>query len=258
MIHKTKKISNDPTRRDFLKKASAATFGFAGLSLLPRSHSISGVKKNLPENTVILFQGDSITDAGRDRSRYYPNDGSGMGTGYVYQVVADILGTNPNKNIKCYNRGISGNKVYQLAERWDDDCLNLKPDILSILIGVNDFWHTLTNNYSGTVQTYETDLRKLLDRTIAALPKVQILLGEPFAVKGGTAINEKWFPGFTGYQEAARKIAVDYKARLIPFQQVFDKALESASVSYWCQDGVHPSIAGSYLMKNAWLNSFSD
>jgi lysophospholipase L1-like esterase len=248
------KMGNLP-RRSFLKNATLATFGLSGMSLIAKASPSATLNKSIPQNTTILFQGDSITDAGRDRSEYYPNEGGGMGSGYVYQIVADLLGTNPGKNIKCYNRGVSGNKVYQLAERWEDDCINLKPDILSILIGVNDFWHTLTNNYTGTVQTYESDFRKLLDRTIISLPKAKFIIGEPFAVKGGTAISEKWFPGFTGYQDAARKIASDYKAKFIPYQQVFDKALDSAPVSYWCPDGVHPSIAGAYLMKNAWMEA---
>jgi lysophospholipase L1-like esterase len=239
-------------RREFIKKISAASLGMMSIPLIATDDKQQ--LKDLPPNTVILFQGDSITDAGRDRGRYYANETPGLGNGYVYQVLAEILGSNPGKNLKCYNRGISGNKVYQLADRWDDDCLNLKPNILSILIGVNDFWHTLSGNYPATVKTFEDDLRKLLDRTVKALPGIKLILGEPFAVKGGTAINEKW-SDFPPYQEAVRKIAADYKAYLVPCQKIFDDALESAPASYWCPDGVHPSIAGAYLMKNAWLQA---
>jgi lysophospholipase L1-like esterase len=241
-------------RRNFLKQISFTALGIAAVPVLGKNRSPMEIKMAIPDNTTILFQGDSITDAGRDRGRYYPNDGSGMGSGYVYQIVAEILGNNPDKNIKCYNRGISGNKVYQLAERWDDDCMNLRPDILSILIGVNDFWHTLTGNYQGTVQTYDSDFRKLLDRTLKSLPKIKLVIGEPFAVKGGSAITDKWFPGFPEYQSAARKIADDYKAKFISYQEVFDKALASAPVAYWSSDGVHPNIAGSFLMKKAWMD----
>ncbi len=235
----------------------AGGLSLTGAMALPALGNTNKVKKikGAPDKLTILFQGDSITDAGRDKARYYPGDSAGMGRGYVFQIVCDLLGTHPDKEWKYYNRGISGNKVYQLAERWEDDCMQLKPDVLSILIGVNDFWHTL-NNYNGTVEIYEADFRKLLDRTLKDYPNLKLIIGEPFAVKGGTAINEKWFPEFPRYQEAARKIATDYKTAFIPFQKIFDDALKLAPVDYWCPDGVHPSMAGGYLMKGAWIKAF--
>ena len=122
------------------------------MAAMPSFANASNTKKNnnAPNKLTILFQGDSITDAGRDKASYYANDAAGMGQGYVFQIVSHLLGANPGKDWKYYNRGISGHKVFQLADRWDDDCLQLKPDVLSILIGVNDFWHTL-NNYKVTV-----------------------------------------------------------------------------------------------------------
>lgn len=244
-------------RRNFLKQIGASTLGMAAIPAFTNFKLKESSVKRIPKDLTILFQGDSITDAGRNRSSYYPNNGRGMGGGYVYQIVADLLANNPEKKFRCYNRGISGNKVNQLANRWNDDCLQLKPDVLSILIGVNDFWHTLTNNFDGTASSFESDLRALLDRTLKALPDVKLIMGEPFAVKGGTAINAKWDKDFPGYQSATREIASDYKAVLVPFQKVFDDALKTAPVSYWCGDGVHPSIAGAFLMKNAWLEAFS-
>lgn len=242
------------SRRDFIQQSALATAAVIGTPQLVRAANVlDPVNPGVRTGAVILFQGDSITDAGRSRANYYANDGSGMGGGYVYQTVTQLLGQNPAKQLRCYNRGVSGNKVYQLDARWDDDCLQLKPDVLSILIGVNDFWHTLDFNYKGTAQTFEQDFRKLLDRTKNALPEVRLIIGEPFAVKGGTAITSKWYPDFKGYQDAARRIAQDYKAMFIPYQSVFDKALEQAPASYWCPDGVHPSLAGVYLMAQAWM-----
>ena len=249
-------INTKSGRRDFFKKIGFTTAGFAGLPYLSQA-SPQSFKIDVPENLTILFQGDSITDAGRNRGRYYPNDGSGLGGGYVFQIIAELLGSNPDKGLKCYNRGISGNKVFQLSNRWEDDCLNLKPDILSVLIGVNDFWHTLSNNYDGTAKTYNEDFRKLLDRTKTQLPDIKLIIGEPFAVKGGRAITTQWDKDFPAYQKYAKQIAKDYDAAFVPYQEVFDKALKIAPVSYWCPDGVHPSIAGAYLMKNAWLEEFS-
>ena len=171
------------------------------------------------------------------------------------EKATQLLGTMPVKNLRIYNRGISGHKVFQLADRWDDDCLQLRPDVLSILIGVNDFWHTLSSGYTGTVQTYETDFRKLLERTKKELPATRLIICEPFAVAGGTAITDKW-KDFEGYRIAAKKLAGEFGASFVPFQTVFDEALKLAPASYWCPDGVHPSLAGAYLMKEAWLKTY--
>ena len=159
------------------------------------------------------------------------------------------------KDLKVYNKGISGNKVYQLAERWDADCLELQPKVLSILIGVNDFWHTLTGGYKGTVETYRNDLKTLLDRTKQKLPGLQLIIGEPFAVTGVKAVDEKWYPAFNDYRQAAREIADAYQAVFIPYQKIFDKAQKTAPGAYWTGDGVHPTLAGAKLMAQAWLEA---
>lgn len=242
-------------RRQFIKNSALAAF-FA--TQLPEMIKAANPQKKgglpLSENSTIVFQGDSITDAGRNREALNANDAWGLGNGYAYMIAASLLARNPDKQYQFFNRGVSGNKVFQLAERWDKDCLQLNPGLLSILIGVNDFWHTLTNGYDGTVRTYNTDLRALLDRTKKALPDVQLVLGEPFMVKGGSAIKdpEQWID-FMAYQEAVRLIADDYKAILIPFQTIFNESLVVAPVEYWCPDGVHPSIAGNYLMAETWM-----
>lgn len=247
------------SRRDFLQHAA---LGVLATTVIPRSvhaanpHLAPGGDASLAAGSVILFQGDSITDAGRDRGSYYANQAPGMGNGYVHHTVTHLLGANPAKAYRCYNRGISGHKVYQLADRWDDDCLQLAPDVLSLLIGVNDFWHTLDLGYKGTVDTYARDLRALLDRTRAALPKVKVIMGEPFAVAGGSAISARW-ESFGAYRVAARRIAQETGAVFVPYQDVFDAALTVAPAAYWCPDGVHPSLAGAYLMTQAWLAGFA-
>ena len=153
-----------------------------------------------------------------------------------------------------HNRGISGNKVHQLATRWDKDCLELKPDVLSILIGVNDIWHGLNGRYDGTVKTYEDDFHALLERTKKALPKVQLVICEPFVLKCG-AVNEKWFPEFDKYRAAAKKLAEAHHAVFVPFQSMFDEAVKYAPPKHWAGDGVHPSPHGSSLMAHFLLNS---
>ena len=250
--------NNNAQRRRLLKSAILAPMGILAYSDLVQANAPIFKPEQLTNTTTILFQGDSITDAGRDRSRYYANDGRGMGGGYVRLIVTELLASDPEKNYRCYNRGISGNKVYQLANRWEDDCLHLSPQVLSILIGVNDFWHTLSSGYSGTPEIFNQDLRALLNRTQEAIPEIRMILGEPFAVKGGSAITDAWNDNFPPYQKAVKEIADDFNAAFIPYQKVFDEALEKAPVSHWCPDGVHPSMAGASLMKDAWLEAFNE
>ena len=212
---------------------------------------------SLKEGMTILFQGDSITDAGRNRGAYYSNNSGGMGQGYVRHAVTELLGNHPDKGLNIYNRGISGHKVFQLRDRWEDDCLMLKPDVLSILIGVNDFWHTLDWNYDGTAKVYEEDFVKLVERTKKELPGVKLIIGEPFVLHEGTSIKpDLWKGQFEAYQEASRRVAKQFDAVFIPYQSIFDNSLNDAPTSYWCPDGVHPSMGGNFLMAQAWLKAF--
>jgi len=208
-------------------------------------------------NSVILFQGDSITDAGRDRGREKnANDGRALGSGYACFAAAQLLAERPAAGLKIYSRGISGNKVFQLAERWEADCIALKPDVVSILIGVNDIWHRLNGQYNGTVEVYEKDYRALLERTRQALPGVRLVVCEPFVLRCG-AVNDKWFPDFDVYRAAAKRIATEAKAVLIPFQSMFDEAARKAPPAHWAADGVHPTMAGAYLMARTWVGAVS-
>ncbi|WP_259067325.1 SGNH/GDSL hydrolase family protein [Mucilaginibacter sp. X4EP1] len=243
------------TRRNFIKNTAVGTIAALALPEIVSAALITeNIKKvNLDKDDVILFQGDSITDWGRDQSKTVPNNTSALGAGYVLHAAGHLLLENPDKNLQIYNKGISGNKVYQLAARWDIDCLALKPNVLSIHIGVNDFWHTLTNGYTGTIDTYITDYHKLIDRTKQALPNIKLIICEPFATKGVKAVDDKWYPTFDLFRKAARDIATEYKAAFVPYQSVFDKALELAPANYWSLDGVHPSIAGQALMAKTWM-----
>lgn len=258
-------------RRNFLKKASlggalALTIPqivSAGFSAA-RENTIGGEqlagaaappKIKLKEGAVVLFQGDSITDAGRNKDAQSPNNGGALGGGYAFLAACELLHHHAGKNLSIYNKGISGNKVYQLAERWEQDCLQLKPDVLSILIGVNDYWHKHNGDYDGTVKVYREDYRALLDRTLQKLPNVQLIIGEPFAVNNVKAVDDTWYPEFDAYRAAAKEIAREYGAAFIPYQSIFDQAEKSAPGSYWTPDGVHPSLAGANLMAYSWMKT---
>lgn len=237
-------------RREFI----GGTIALTSSMVIPNLKSLKDSK-----DLTILFQGDSITDAGRDRSKYYPNNAAGLGSGYVGQVSTELLGTYTKRNINVYNRGISGDKVPQLASRWIDDCLQLKPDVLSVMIGVNDFWHTLTHGYKGTPQEYKDGFYRLLSDTKSEFPDIRMIIAEPFYIANGSAIdNQIWATGFPPYQEYAAEVAQKIGAEFIPLQSIFDKALADQSVAYWCPDGVHPSMAGTYLMSEAWLKALKN
>ena len=242
------------SRRSFLKKAAFGTLAAVSIpEILSASMAEKGTKKiQLMKDNVILFQGDSITDAGRNREDMTFNNPRALGSGYSMLAASYMLEKYAGLNLKIYNKGISGNKVYQLAERWDKDCLDLKPDLLSILIGVNDFWHKLNGNYNGTIEIYWNDYTALLERTKKALPDVKLIICEPFAVPGVKAVDEKWYPDFYEYQKAAREIADKFGAIFIPFQQIYDEGIKEAPGSYWTTDGVHASLAGAQLMAEAW------
>jgi lysophospholipase L1-like esterase len=252
-----KQMNPQSNRRSFLKKAAVG--GMMAISLpeivsaaFAKEPAAKARKITLKKDAVILFQGDSITDAGRKRDEPKANDSGALGRGYAFLAAASLLEKHADKNLQIYNKGISGNKVYQLAERWDADCLDLKPDVMSILIGVNDYWHTLNGNYTGTIQKYRDDYKALLDRTKEKLPDIKLIILEPFAVNGVKAVDDKWFPAFDGYRQASRELAASYDAVFIPFQSIFDKAQKTAPGVYWTGDGVHPSIAGAALMAQAW------
>jgi lysophospholipase L1-like esterase len=243
------------SRRNFLRKASMASLMVAGIPQIV-SAAMPPVKKlTVSKGNVILFQGDSITDAGRNKDDNSFNNPRSLGSGYAMLAAAAMLERYAAQDLRIYNKGISGNKVYQLAERWDKDCLEIKPDILSILIGVNDIWHKLDGKYNGTVEIYRKDYIALLERTRKALPNVRLIICEPYAVKGVKAVDDRWYPEFFDYQKAAKDIADQFSALFIPFQKIYDEAQKYAPGAYWTNDGVHASFAGAQLMAKAWLEA---
>jgi lysophospholipase L1-like esterase len=248
---------NFNSRRSFIKRAALASITAISIpEILSAAMPKDRVKTiKLLKDQVILFQGDSITDSGRNKEDTGFNTARNLGTGYPLLAGAALLNKYETLNLKIYNKGISGNKVFQLAERWDKDCLEIKPDILSILIGVNDIWHKLNGNYDGTIEIYRNDYTALLERTVKALPGVKLIVCEPFAVKGVKAVDDKWYPEFYDYQKAAREIAKQFKATFIPFQSIYDEAQKRAPGSYWTGDGVHPTLAGAQLMAKAWMKA---
>jgi lysophospholipase L1-like esterase len=222
----------------------------ASRALPPRRASAADPSK-LGSGSVVLFQGDSITDAGRSRQQNGPNNWAGLGRGYPYLLAGALLADHAASQLKVYNRGISGNKVPDLDARWQEDAIDLKPAVLSILVGVNDIWHKLGGRYDGTVNDYETGYRNLLKRSLKELPDVRIVVCEPFVLRCG-AVNDRWFPEFDERRAVAKKLADEMSLPFVPFQSMFDEAAKQASPPYWAGDGVHPTLAGHALMAKTW------
>jgi lysophospholipase L1-like esterase len=242
-------------RRNFIA-STASTIGAVSAAGI---HTASAAEnKRVPlikSNSTILFQGDSITDAGRSREQAdQPNNQKALGNGYAWLAGSKLLIDHSSDNLKVFNRGISGHKVPQLAGRWQKDCIDLKPDVLSILIGVNDIWHKLDGKHDGTPATYERDYLALVERTLKALPEVKLIICEPFVLRCG-AVKDNWFPEFDLYRASAKKVAETFHATFVPFQTMFDEAVKLAPPEHWANDGVHPSPSGASLMAHHWLKA---
>jgi len=207
-----------------------------------------------PSNQTILFQGDSITDAGRSREQLHPNSGHGLGFGYAGQVASGMLARCPQADLKFLNRGVSGNRVTDLLCRWRPDAIHLKPDWISILIGVNDTWHRAKSDCGTTVELYERLYRLLLQETRKELPGVRFVLCEPFALPVG-GFEAAWMDELRERSQVVQRLAGEFDAVYVPFQSLFDEATREAPATYWLPDGVHPSPAGHRRMAELWLRS---
>ncbi|MBI1335473.1 MAG: lipolytic protein G-D-S-L family [Phycisphaera sp.] len=204
-------------------------------------------KLDLKKGAVIVFQGDSITDAGRKKNDGMAwTDSGALGNGYPAMAAGQLLADYPDRELQVINRGVSGNKVPDLAARWQADAIDLKPTILSILVGINDLWHTIAfgSKYKGTVADYETGYRDLLQQTRDKVPGVELVVCEPFTLRD--------WPAFDPYRAVARKLADEMKLTFVPLQQVFSDAAKTAPNPFWLWDGIHPTPAGHALLLQAW------
>ena len=200
-----------------------------------------------PQSTV-LFQGDSITDMNRGRSAD-PNHV--LGHSYAFIIGAKAGSTYPERGVKFFNRGISGNKVSDLQIRWDSDTIAIHPDFLSILIGVNDL------NGGVTADEFEAQYDHLLAETMAKLPAVHLVLCEPFGLPtGGFKANwASYKPELDRRREIVAKLAKKYSATFVAFQHVFDDACKRAPAETWIWDGVHPTFFGQQLLADEWVKT---
>lgn len=209
----------------------------------------------------IVFFGDSITDMGRD---YNANEetfytGSTYGTGYPLFVASELYTENPEKYL-VMNRGISGNRVVSLYERLKPDVWALKPDVLSVLIGVNDVWHDIDGlNMGVELPRYEKVYRMLIEETLERLPNIKIMLMEPFILKG-ISTNDLYsgFLQVKDYAKVVKKLAKEYNLPFVPLQDKLDEVSKKFDAKYYLADGVHPNVAGAKLIATEWLKVFKE
>ena len=211
---------------------------------------------------TILFYGDSITDARHLKE----NDDNFAGHGYA-TMVKGLLGAECPGEYTFLNRGVAGDRVRDLFCRVRRDVLNLKPDYMSILIGVNDVWHELNHQNGNSEARFEQIYGYLLDEILQELPDVRIMLMEPFVLRGWATVPSQEHPEpdrwecFRGEVErraaAAKRVAQRYGLPFVPLQKMFDEACNAAPADYWLFDGVHPTAMGHELIKREWLKAFA-
>ena len=203
---------------------------------------------------IVLF-GDSITDAGRLLSNALPYYTYGFG---YARDIASALRWKDCKKYEIINKGNSGNKIVNLYERVQADVWNLHPDVLSILIGVNDVWHELAWNTGVNLKRYEKIYRALIEETKERLPQIKLILCEPFFLRG-TVINELGYEKFSEvkeYAQAVKRIAEEYGAAFLPLQEKFNVLAEKIGAENCLSDGVHPTEIGAKLIADEWLDLF--
>jgi lysophospholipase L1-like esterase len=199
----------------------------------------------------ILFQGDSITDGNRGRNNDLNHI---LGHGYQFIIACKYGAQLPERKLTFINRGISGDRVSGLLRRWQTDIIDLKPDVLSILIGVNDLGSGVS------AEQYEQQYDRLLADTVETLPNVKLVLCEPFGLPvGGKKANwEKYRADLAVRQAIVARLGEKYHAPVVPFQQMFDDAVRRAPADYWIWDGVHPTYCGHQLMADEWIRTVRD
>jgi lysophospholipase L1-like esterase len=211
----------------------------------------------------ILFQGDSITDGMRykDPANAWDKNHQ-IGHSYLY-VINALLGSRfPERGYEFINRGISGNKVLDLLNRWETDAIEINPDVLSILIGTNDVCYYFPEDaedleMNGFRERYDT----ILSRSREKNPALRLILLEPFGY-----VEEQEAEGtveirttkLRNAQRIVRELAEKYHAVFVPLQEVFDKAREQYPSRYWIWDGIHPTEAGHGLIAEEWLRATKD
>ena len=205
----------------------------------------------------ILFQGDSITDAGRNRENL-----ADLGKGYAKLVACEMEFEEPGVH-DFINRGISGNRIVDVFARIKKDIINLQPDVMSLMIGVNDVWHEFSHQNGVDAKKFEMIYELLIGEIKEALPDIKIMLLGAYVENGAAIVEKEWdYPIFRAEVEKraqiAEKIAKKYGFPFVDLQKRFDEAVERGPLESFTRDGVHPTNGGIELIKRAWLEAYRE
>ncbi len=200
------------------------------------------------QGDLVLFQGDSITDSGRDRSK--PNS---LGSGYAFIASSLFSARYPELGISFVNRGVSGDRASDMHLRWQEDCVALQPDWVSILIGINDTWRFFDSGLRTTAAEFSEHYRAMLE-DVRLRTNANLILCEPFVLPTPPD-RAAWREDLDPKIHIVRSLAREYGAIYVPFDGIFAQASARQELAYWAADGVHPTPAGSALMAEAWLKA---
>ena len=195
----------------------------------------------------ILFQGDSVTDCGRDKSD--PHD---MGDGYCRYASAMIQDSFPDTEIEFLNLGISGNRTENLVKRLDSDFCEVKPDIVSVMIGINDVWHRVAIGRETTDQAFEDNLRTVLN-ALRHKTDAKILLIQPFLLFGGEAFGLR--EELDRKQAIVRRLSEELADAYLPMDELFHAKTDDLTV--YSEDGIHPNADGALFIGESYLDAVS-
>ena len=205
----------------------------------------------------VIFQGDSVTDSGRARDNEF-----NKGFGYA-GMASGILGAEHPLDFEFYNRGVGGDRMHNILARNQRDVLELKPDVVSILGGINDVWYYL-DKPGGFDKTYYTMIYEIvLNEIKKALPEAKIITFGTFVLPGdntGSEESDKWkafSEGSARCNECNKAVSERFGVTYTPLQNIFDDGIQRRNeYSYWLKDGIHPTVAGHWLIANEWMTVF--
>ncbi len=198
---------------------------------------------------LILFQGDSITDAGRCGSA------DGLGSGYVAMVRATLTARHAELPVRVANRGVGGDRTIELLNRWRVDCLDIRPQVLSIKIGVNDVWR-LRGEWNGQkfvpLADYRANYERLIEQALAAGVRVLALVSPTtIAEENDSELSRQ----LDERAACVRDLAARNRAVYVPARETLLRALATQPGVRWTTDGCHPTAAGHALIAATWMQA---
>lgn len=196
----------------------------------------------------ILFQGDSITDAGRNRADIHD-----LGHGYPLYTAKAIREAFPDRDFEFIDLGISGNRAENLRDRWTEDAINIQPDVISILIGINDTWHRAAEKNWMPHEYFEECYRGILER-IKKETNAKIIMLEQFLLS--VPDKEFFHVDLDPKIQITRKLAREYADVFIPLDGLFAAASVGTAPTEFAADGVHPTAKGAEFIAGHYLEAF--